>query len=246
MACELFTGTPGSGKSLHAAKKIRFLLRAKKTIIANFPINMECFRKRNGKMPKLGKFIYVPNSKLTVSYLKKFSFENLKPLKESQCLVIIDECQVKFNPRISRQDREEWVEFLPQHRKYGYDILLVTISDKFIDKLITTTVETEYKHRSMKNYGVWGDLFCAIFGNVFWVNSYWYGCKMKLSSEVFHFNKKLANLYNSFKLFDESDTDESKKEEKKEDGKCSESAADEKQKASVPEVVPATAPQAVK
>lgn len=245
MACELYSGTPGSGKSLHAAQKIVAALKGRKTVIANFPINFDYFKKRNGKMPKLGTFEYVQNQDLTVPFLKKYSKDNFKHFKEHQCLVVIDECAVLFNPRIDRKDRIDWVTFLSQHRKYGYDILLISQSDTLIDRQIRPMIETEYKHRALSNYGIAGWLFSEIFGNYFWVNSYWYGCRMKLSSNVFRFHKKQSSLYDSFKLFDETDN-EPKKEEKKEDGKCSEPAADEKQETTAPEAVQAAVPEAVK
>ncbi len=205
MSCELYSGTPGSGKSLHAAQRIDRELRAHKTVIANFPINFDYFKKRNGKMPRLGKFLYVQNQDMTVPFLKNYSKENFKHFKESQCLVVIDECAVIFNPRINRQDRLEWVTFLTQHRKYGYDILLISQSDCLIDRQIRPMIETEYKHRAMSNYGVGGWLFSEIFGKFFWVNQYWYGCRMKLGTDVFRFHKKQASLYNSFKIFDETE-----------------------------------------
>lgn len=215
MSCDLYSGTPGSGKSLHAAQRIDRSLRGGKTVIANFPINFDYFKNRKGKMPKLGKFLYVQNQDLTVPFLKQYSKDNFEHFKEHQCLVVIDECAVLFNPRISRNDRLDWVTFLTQHRKYGYDVLLISQSDCLIDRQIRPMIETEYKHRAMSNYGLAGWIFSEIFGKYFWVNSYWYGCKMKLSSDCFRFHKKQASLYNSFKIFDET--------EEKEDGKPNES-----------------------
>lgn len=206
MSCVLYSGTPGSGKSLHAAQKITMAMRGGKNVIANFPINMDYFRSKKGKMPRrLGNFYYVRNQDLTVSFLKKFSKEHLKHFRESQALVVIDECSVLFNPRIDRKDRMDWITFFSQHRKYGYDIILISQSDCLIDRQIRPMIETEEKHRSMKNYGIWGWLFTEIFCNFFWVNSYWYGCKMKLSSNVFCFHKKQASLYNTYKIFDEEE-----------------------------------------
>ena len=226
MSCELYSGTPGSGKSMHAADRIINTLKGGKTVIANFPIDLDYFKNKHGRMPKkLGKFEYVENSELTVTFLKKYSKDNLKSFVEHQCLVVLDECQVIFNPRIPRKDRDKWVEFLPQHRKYGYDVLLVTISDKFIDKLISTTIETEYKHRALSNYGIWGWLFSFIIGKWFWVNSYWYGCRMRLGSDCFKLNKKKAKIYDSFRLFDVND------------GKQEKRKTPEKQKQSEPEKV---------
>lgn len=207
MSCDLYSGTPGSGKSLHAAKRIINTLRGGKTVIANFPINLDYFiNKRSGRMPKkLGKFEYIGNADLTVDFLKKYSFENLKHFRESQCLVVIDECAVLFNPRTSLKSRQDWVNFLSQHRKYGYDILLISQSDQLIDRQIRPMIETEYKHRALSNYGLWGWIVSYFIGKWFWVNSYWYGCRMRLGSDCFRMNKKQAQIYDSFRLFDIDD-----------------------------------------
>lgn len=210
MSCELYSGTPGSGKSLHAAKRIVGTLKGGHTVIANFPIDMKYFE-RKGKAPKnLGKFLYVQNQDLSVKFLKEYSKNNFKHFAEHQCLVVIDECAVLFNPRADRKDRMEWITFLTQHRKYGYDILLISQSDCLIDRQIRPMIETEYKHRAMSNYGLAGWLLSYIIGKWFWVNSYWYGCRMKLSSDCFKLNKKQAKIYDSFKLFDDDDAEEEK------------------------------------
>lgn len=206
MSCDLYSGTPGSGKSLHAAKRIINTLRGGKTVIANFPINLDYFKNRHGRMPKkLGKFEYIQNSELTVKFLKKYSLEKLEHFKESQCLVVIDECAVLFNPRTALKDRQDWVTFLSQHRKYGYDILLISQSDQLIDRQIRPMIETEFKHRALSNYGIWGWLLSYIIGKWFWVNTYWYGCRMRLGSDCFRMNKKQAKIYDSFRLFEIDD-----------------------------------------
>ena len=43
---DLYTGTPGSGKSLHCAKEIYNRLSRGKGVIANFDINLTIFKKK--------------------------------------------------------------------------------------------------------------------------------------------------------------------------------------------------------
>ena len=50
----LYSGTPGSGKSLHMARDIMFKLRRGQNVIANFPINMELVKKGLFKKLKTG------------------------------------------------------------------------------------------------------------------------------------------------------------------------------------------------
>ena len=61
-----YSGTPGSGKSLHCAKDIYNKLFVKKqNVIANFEINEELLRKKKRR----GEFVFVSNFELTPKYL---------------------------------------------------------------------------------------------------------------------------------------------------------------------------------
>ncbi len=72
---DLYSGTPGSGKSLHLARTIKtYLTIKKKPVICNFPINTDLLS-RNGKK-KIGDFVFMPNEMLTVEFLINYSFEN--------------------------------------------------------------------------------------------------------------------------------------------------------------------------
>src|ERR1035437_2581100 len=95
----LYTGTPGSGKSLHSAKKIfETLLYQKINVIGNFEINRDVvFYKykdlkkfKKGKKIKLkkrktGKYFYFDNEYLTVDLLIKFAKKHHEQEKENQC-----------------------------------------------------------------------------------------------------------------------------------------------------------------
>ena len=89
-----FSGTPGSGKSLHTAMVIyNNLFKKKNNVICNFDINQDIYNSKKKK----GKFEYITNLELDVEYLKNFALENHKTQKEGQTLLIIDECQLLFN-----------------------------------------------------------------------------------------------------------------------------------------------------
>lgn len=64
----LYSGTPGSGKSLMAAYEIINRLNLRRDVIANFPIDLSYFGKR-----KIGRFTWLDNSELTVSYLLDYA-----------------------------------------------------------------------------------------------------------------------------------------------------------------------------
>jgi len=193
-----YSGTPGSGKSLHMAKDIYFkLLHKKQNVIANFPVDTKLIS-NNGKK-KIGNFIYKDNSELTVKYLVEYAKENHVIGKEGQTLVCIDECQVLFNPReFDRKDRLNWITFFTQHRKFGYNFILCSQFDRLVDRQIRCLFEYEIKHRKVNNFGIGVLLPVSTFVCV----TYWYGIKEKIAANYFIYRRKYADIYNSFMLFD--------------------------------------------
>jgi len=200
LSVTLYSGTPGSGKSLRAAYKIISWLKSGRAVIANFPIDETYFSKCR---KKVGDFTYFDNQELTVKMLKEYSKEHHKPFREHQTLLVIDECAAMFNTRTyGRADRMDWIFFFQQHRKLGYDVILISQSDRLIDRQIRAFIETEYKHRAIKNYKTFGWLISLICGGLFVAVEYWYGAHLRCGSEMFLLNKKKAAIYDSFKIFE--------------------------------------------
>ena len=199
-----YSGTPGSGKSLHMARDIWFKLAYKKqNVIANFPIDTDKIgKKRFGKSrKKIGKFIYMDNSELTVKALVDYALENHKLGVEGQTLVCIDECQVIFNPReFGRKDRLDWITFFTQHRKLGYNFILCSQFDRLVDRQIRCLFEYDIKHRKINNFGIGILLPFSAFVSV----TYWYGVRESIGAQWFLYRKRYAEIYNSYMLFDGS------------------------------------------
>lgn len=194
-----FTGTPGSGKSLHMAMVIDKELRKGKNVIANFEINEESFKRFNEKHPgRLGIFMYVSNKEFLTNAYKsyyngrrwvslpadKFSYldglygyalkyhkKNLRgQIIEHQTLLVLDECQDLFNPRSwNRKDRLAWCQFLRIHRHYGYDVYLISQDESVIDKQIRQIIEFEYTHRCVNNYRLSGRIMGLLSGGKLFV-----------------------------------------------------------------------------
>lgn len=192
----LYTGTPGSGKSYHATLDVYKKLNKKNRkyvdrVISNYYLNLS---KDN--------FIYLDNSEITTKFLYSFAVQNHKIGLENQTLLVIDEAQILFNSRdwnSSRkgENRMDWIKFFSQHRKFGYNIILIAQNDRMIDRQIRALVEYEVAHMKINNY------FRIIPITVFLAVNRWYGQKMKLSSEMFLYRKKIAALYNSYEFFDD-------------------------------------------
>ncbi|RHV88032.1 DUF2075 domain-containing protein [Clostridium sp. OF09-36] len=103
----LYSGTPGSGKSLHTARVIRNTLMLNKPVIANIPINTSLCKHSE-------RFLHITDGMLRPSALVDYSREYFKdrPVKEGEILLIIDEAQRMFNARDwSKSDRAGWNEF---------------------------------------------------------------------------------------------------------------------------------------
>ena len=146
-----YTGTPGSGKSLHCADKILFYLKHGKNVICNFPINEKVIK------PKYRKhFLYLPDSELTPHYLYEYAKAFHKEKKEDITIIIIDEAQRLFPIDRVYVRRKEWEQFFQLHRHLGFSIILVTQNMSYINKGIRIQTEYEVKHRKVGNYGIGG------------------------------------------------------------------------------------------
>lgn len=197
----LYSGTPGSGKSLHLATVIWDRLRFKKSnVIANFPIDTD---KVKGKKKQIGQFIYMDMSEMTVDALMDYARANHVIGKENQTLLIIDECAVMFNSRSwDAKDRMKWIVFFQQHRKLGFNVILVSQNDRMIDRQIRGFVEYEVKHRCINNFKVFGKLLGVLSGGKLFVAvEYWYGMRERINAEFFRLNRKKASIYDTFKIF---------------------------------------------
>lgn len=208
MTIYLYSGTPGSGKSLHCARDIRDYLRYKKLpVVANFPIN-EATRGYE-------RFTYRDNSEVTPEYLVRFARDYWQDHKfgEDRILLVLDECQLLFNSRDwAQKDRMAWLEFFSQHRKYGYMILFVAQFDRMIDRQIRSLVEYEYVHRKMGNFGWKGKAITLLaLGELYVCVKRFYSLSERIGVEYFRAHKSLFRMYDSYATFDRTgDGDEGK------------------------------------
>jgi zona occludens toxin (predicted ATPase) len=214
-----YSGTPGSGKSLHVARDIYWFLRTGGCVIANFEINREVFIKRDKKNPKIikknynrGTCLEVSNFMLNPQFLTNYARAFFKRdehgrIKEGQCKLVIDECQLIFNARSwNVAGRDLWCSFFTQHRKFGYDIILISQFDRMVDRQIRALIEYEVVHRKMNNYRIMGKIVGFLYGgSAFIAITKWYqmgNCKeARIGSETFSVKKRYCDFYNSYKIF---------------------------------------------
>lgn len=205
----LYSGTPGSGKSLDTARTIYNWCRRGAPIICNFPVNTD-----NIKVRKKMCFHYVPNDELNPDELVKFSREYFadKHCKEDSILLVIDEAQLLFNARDwSMKGRSRWNWFFTMHRHFGYFIILCAQFDRMLDRQVRGLIEYEYVHRKVNNMG-WKGVFlsCLLLSpvNLFIKVKIWYPMKEKVGSEFFKCRKRYYSIYDTFALLDRTDKTE--------------------------------------
>lgn len=206
----LYSGTPGSGKSLHAAKVIyKGLKTGDSFYMANFEINRSLF-----KETELKNFGYIPNDKLCPENLIEFSrlyWDMIKrregkiPISkfERGIRLFIDECQMIFNARDwQRNSKKGWPTFFSVHRHYGYEVVLITQMDSSLDKQVRGILEYNCIHRKIGNIGIAGAILNMLLGGgIFYYCLVWYPQNERIGGQWFRFNKRLESLYDTHSLF---------------------------------------------
>lgn len=195
----LYSGTPGSGKSLHMAERIFTYLWLGKPVIGNFLFNDEMVKWKKSN------YVYMPNWELTPQKLIDFSIEYAKEHgrpKEGTIKVFIDEAQLIFNSRdYGSPDRKAWLQFFTLHRHYGIDIILACQFDRMLDRQIRCLIEYEYIHRKVSNFGWKGKILNFLMGGkMFACSKRWYPLKEPIGGEFFRFKKKYSKCYDTFDL----------------------------------------------
>lgn len=200
---EFYSGTPGSGKSLHVAEKLYYWVRAGLSAVGNFDINLDRIKTRHKK-----EYVFKRNDELTPEFLISYANDQIKKkgkVKEDSILLVIDECQLMFNARDwTKQGRGEWLHFFTLHRHLGYKIILVAQFDRMIDRQVRSLIEYEYIHRKVSNFGIKGKIVSALaLGNLFVCVKVWYPMKEKVGSEFFKAHKRYYSLYDTYALFEQ-------------------------------------------
>ena len=208
MSISLLSGTPGSGKSLHAVSDGLDWLKLGRNLITNFPLD---WHKRLKKIK--GDYQFWKNSDITPVHLIHYAKEHHKKSEKAQTLLIIDEASMMFNARdFGRKDRMEWINFLANHRHFNFEIILIAQNDKMLDKQIRGLIEYDIKHRSLSNFNFITLLISKLFGGLFFCVSYWYPIRQCNGKSIIRLNKSKARCYDTMALFIDKPNSETKTE----------------------------------
>lgn len=204
----LYTGTPGSGKSLHAAHDIREALNKyrgeDRPVLANFEVNTTSVKRPNA-------FHFYTNEELTPALVQDFAddfwINTKRHFSEDYILLILDECQLVFNSRdwsnkgrVGKKDsRMDWLAFFSQHRKYGVKVILIAQSAKMIDNQFRMLCEYEVNHRKVSNMGIFGALIGGLFMNrLFMRVKYLFQASERLGWQLSIGRKKDMDMYDTY------------------------------------------------
>lgn len=221
---ELWSGTPGSGKSLHCAHEIREDLRFGKKVISTCYVDTTyCFMSKlqefifkitKGKVhlynedPRQKNFYYIPIEEITPKYLYEFAAKHHVFGKEHQTTVILDECVAIFSPTVLSENIKrwnEWDEFFRKHRHLGYNVIIIPQSKRLISRKVIEYCELEVKHYNRKHHGNFGWILSMLIGGLFSYSVCWRGTRDKpLEQQFFTYHRLYGSMYNSYSMFDET------------------------------------------
>lgn len=205
-----YTGTPGSGKSYHAAVDIWDRVRFGHPVITNIP--MQFPKKHRGKraVKKTNvAYNFLEMMEITPKYLTDFS-EKLRIEKgwqrvpEDYIFLVIDEAQLIFNCRDwNARGRMEWIKFFQLHRKLGYRVILITQVCKMLDNQMRGLIEYEILHRKASNFGLKGWLVSAAFlsPSVFIAVRMWAVLRERVDCKIYRYSRKIARMYDTNKVY---------------------------------------------
>lgn len=222
---QVYSGTPGSGKSLHTAHEIRTYLNVGKNVISTCAIDTDlCFLnifkrwyvnhfnrkpKKIKHNKKADNFHYIDIMEITPEYLYRFAAKHHVFGKEHQTIVFLDECVAIFSPTVISDNKEQWNAwdtFFRKHRHIGFDVVLIPQSKKLIARKVLEYCEYEVKHYNRKNQGFLGWLLSLfVGGSLFSSSTLWRGTRGKPLEQSFFTYKPLYGLmYNSYSMYDDT------------------------------------------
>lgn len=148
-----YEGTPGSGKSYDAVKKILDNLRRGRKVYTNID-GMGDSAKREYIIKLIG-FDDITLSTNLIYFDRNdeelFHFwEHMEP----GSIMVLDEAQNYFSNRDWQSDKNKaFSKWASTHRHYGYDVVLITQDFEKIDSHVRTLVEWTYRYRKMNFFG---------------------------------------------------------------------------------------------
>ena len=140
----LVAGKPGSGKTYIMARKIKEWIGEKKYILTNilvYPLVLRVFgREIINEIKKFQERYFYFNDDVQVEEFWRFSEILGNRKKEGQIKLVIDEGLLMINKKF-QENKKDFIRFLTQHRKLGYDVFILAQSKNEVDTTIRSLID---------------------------------------------------------------------------------------------------------
>lgn len=185
MSLYVYSGVPGSGKTYHAVRDMRF---CKYPVITNVNVcGME-------------NVAVLPLDEITPLLLMAYSrhFWGDDKVIENSLLLVIDEAQLLFNSRNwNDANRMDWLAFLSQHRKYGYRCVFIAQDIKMIDKQFRSLCEFDCQHTAASSISLFTRAF-SLLGIRFTCAKYYnFDSDILIFRDMYKISKRTFRYYNT-------------------------------------------------
>lgn len=186
MSLVVYSGLPGSGKSYHCVSDM--VLNKTKPVITNMIVK------------NLDNVAMLPLEEITPRLLEGFSayYFRTHEFKENQIILILDESQLLFNCRTwADKERFPWLEFLSQHRKYGYQVILVSQNIELLDKSFRTLCEFDIRHTSSGSVSILTRVLHKLGIKYTCANTYYFESEQLLCRNIYKIKKRIYEHYDT-------------------------------------------------
>ena len=153
----LYSGISSLRESPHLIKLLEKKVKHGNTILSNFDIS--------SILDPKGSFTYIEINQSLPYWLLSFANSYANNVKESEkryvaygeILLVLDESQLFLqSDQWNRKIFNDLLKFFIQHRKLGFDIILISKSDDLIDLQFRHLICYEIIHRKVSEFGVIG------------------------------------------------------------------------------------------
>lgn len=205
MSVSLVVGTPGSGKSYYSVRAIAHAVQKGRVVATNVELVDDWAERlaRQNPLRRLSKRAVARRAEqyrsrvLVSDDLAELFRIRLHGSGEGRGLMVLDEAHNWMNARSWQAGgRDEVVRFFTQHRKLGWDVLLITQDEQNIDRQVRSLFEYLVRLRNLRNFKVMGVRLVPVsFFIAIW--SWSANQKMIVKREAFRLHRPTARLYDS-------------------------------------------------
>lgn len=186
-----FEGTPGSGKSYEAIRKIIDNLRLGRIVYTNID-GVDEPLKRESIKSFVGLTDYELETRLI--FLPYFQIPEFWKYIKSGSIIVLDEAHKFFSNREwSSVKNQEFASWASTHRHHGFDVVLITQKLEKIDSHVRSLVEWTYRYKKLNMFG---SLVQQKYKRASYVGDDTTG--KPLDNKVYSYDKRIFQCYKSF------------------------------------------------